>query len=272
MRRATLAWAALALAAVAHATDAADTNLWFHVGEELTYRVYWGRLRVGTCQITTEWVQQNGRRLLAIRYRTRSHKVIESLYPVDDFIESLIDPDGFRPVRFEKRLSEGRHRSHEITTFDYDRKLAIWEAPMRKRRDEIPIAADTRDLVSFLYFIRGQGLDPGTVKQYQVMTDEKVYDVWVKTGLLESVPLPGYGRIPSLRVDPEAAFNGLFMRKGKVTVWVSNDARHIVTRIVASVPVASIKVVLEDVRGPGDDFWIRMKEKKPGPEPSAGKE
>jgi len=261
--------AAAVVFAAARGAAAGDTNLWFDVGEELTYRVYWGRLRVGTCRITTEWVQENGRRLIAIRYRTRSHSIIEAVYPVDDFIESLIEPDGFQPVRFEKRLSEGRHRSHEITTFDYARNLAVWEAPLRKRREEVPIAGNTRDIVSFLYFIRGEGLEPGSVKQYQVMTDEKVYDVWVKTGLLESISLPGYGRIPSLRVDPEAAFNGLFMRKGKITVWVSNDERHIVTRIMASVPVASIKVVLEDVRGPGDDFWIRM---KPKPDAAPDKE
>ena len=50
---------------------------------------------VGTCRITTQWVEEDGRTLLAIRYRTRSNKVIAVIYPVDDKIESIVDPETF---------------------------------------------------------------------------------------------------------------------------------------------------------------------------------
>jgi hypothetical protein len=59
------------------------------------------------------------------------------------------------------------------------------------------------------------------------------------------------------RIEPEAAFNGLFMRKGKITVWVSRDDRRVCTRVDAEVPVANIHIVLDKVLGPGDDAWVK---------------
>jgi hypothetical protein len=37
---------------------------------------------------------------------------------------------------------------------------------------------------------------------------------------------------------------------------VSNDERYTICRAAASVPVASIKIMLKRVRGPGGDFWV----------------
>jgi hypothetical protein len=65
--------------------------------------------------------------------------------------------------------------------------------------------------------------------------------------------------VPSLRIDPEAAFNGLFVREGKATLWVSRDLRRILTRAKARVPFGRITVKLTDVSGAGDDFWITEK-------------
>ena len=44
-------------------------------------------------------------------------------------------------------------------------------------------------------------------------------------------------------------------------LWLSDDARYTICRATASVPVASIKIMLKTVRGPGDDFWTQPKKK-----------
>ena len=240
--------------------------LWFDVGEELIYRIYWGNLPVGTCRITTEWVEQDGRRLLAIRGRAQGNRILARIYPVNDFIESLIDPQAFLPVRLDKQISEGRYKSREITTFDHAQGTAVWRSLTRNKEQTVPIQPHTRDLVGFMYYFRSVGAKPGQVEQYQVMLDEKLYDLWLRVGLLESIHLPRYGDVPSLRVDPEAAFQGRFVRKGAMTIWASNDKRCLITRIVVSVPVGSIKIVLDQVRGPGTDFWVRMLPKEPAPD------
>ncbi|HKL21458.1 MAG TPA: hypothetical protein VJ904_06605, partial [Tichowtungia sp.] len=72
--------------------------------------------------------------------------------------------------------------------------------------------------------------------------------------------LPDYKRkIPSLRMVPEAKFDGLFVRKGKAMMWVSRDARRLLTYAKVKVPLGSVRVKLLEVKGPGDDFWMTEK-------------
>jgi hypothetical protein len=262
-RIAAAAWCCLALLlpvvaaadGTAYAPDAAAA-LPFPVGEELIYRIYWGVIPVGKTRIVSRWVEEDGRKLLAIRYRTRSNRIVAALYPVDDVIEAVIEPATFRPLRFRIALREGRHRRDETTTFDYDRLTAHWESRIKKESRDFKIESDTRDLVSFMYFMRSTKFQVGGTTRYRVMADEKIYDLSVKALGLETVNLPGFGRVESVKLEPTAAFNGLFVRKGKMTVWASRDERNLVTKIVGSVPVASIKVILSEVRGPGDDAWV----------------
>jgi hypothetical protein len=90
-----------------------------------------------------------------------------------------------------------------------------------------------------------------------MMTDEKLYEVIVEASKVDPVTLENYGRIACIKMEPKGKFNGMFVRKGRMWLWVSNDPRYAICRMVASVPVASIKVMLKRVRGPGSDFWIQ---------------
>jgi biotin synthase-related radical SAM superfamily protein len=62
-----------------------------------------------------------------------------------------------------------------------------------------------------------------------------------------------------VRIEPDAAFQGLFVRKGKLTLWVSEDERRILTRVVAVIPVANVRIHLDRVLGPGNDRWVKNK-------------
>ena len=259
MRGVRLLLVLLAVRAVtaAGAEPVAEPELWFPVGEQLVYRIYWGRIPVGISYVTTGWVEQDGRKLLRIRYRTRTNRFLSKLYPVDDTIEALIEPRSFLPVRFTKNLSEGRHRKLEVTAFDHAHTNAVWTSVLKNKTQVFAIEPDTRDLVTFTYFMRKHVSQPGSRAQYRVMADDRIYDVWLQAGAVEPVRLPVYGDVDSVRIDPEAAFEGLFVRTGKLSLWSSQDARRVMTRGVAAVPVGSVRVILVDVNGPGDDFWTQ---------------
>lgn len=233
--------------------------LWFPVGEGMVYRIYWGMIPVGEAQISTAWIRDNGRTFLEISYRARSNKVLSTLYPVDDTVQALVDPETFRPVSFVMDMKEGRTHKQEVTTFDYENGVGRWQSLLKKKEKTFAIDAETRDLVTFMYFARQKGFQPGADHRFRVMADEKVYDLSIKVKKdLEPIELPNHGTVSCLRLDPEAQFNGIFMRKGKVTVWVSNDSRRLATKVSASVPiVGSVKAVLVSVTGPGDDAWVR---------------
>ncbi len=242
----------------ARAEDAPPTNLWFAVGETLTYRISWGVIPVATSLVTTEWAEENGKKVIVIRFRTRSNDFLSKLYPVNDFLEAVIDPVTFLPCRFTKKLSEGRYKTEEVTTFDHANKKAVWTKPAENKSKEIEIDADTRDLITFMYFMRSKRFEPLATTRYRVMADEKVYDLTVKTEGIESFRVGNFGWVPCLKCEPEAQFGGLFVRKGRMWMWVSQDQRQIATKISAKVPVASITLLLSEVGGPGDDTWVKV--------------
>ncbi len=256
-----LTFALLALIWGGSAWSQTDTNYLagfnWPIGEKVTYRLYWGYIPVGTATSWTEWTEYEGKQLLAIRLRTLSNKVVEKIYPVNDTIESLVDPVTFLPVRFSKDMSEGTHKYKEFTLFDRTNKVAHWESELTGKKKQYAIEPETRDIPSLMYYLRTQSFNVGTDQHFRVQADEKVYDLWLHIQKKEKIDTLNFDNVRCIKIEPEAAFNGLFVRKGKLWIWVSDDPRCLAARIEASIPVANIKAILFKVEGPGTDFWVK---------------
>lgn len=237
---------------------AAYQNLWFPVGETLIYKVQWGVWIVAETRVTSEWLEEDGRKLIAIRVTTKTRSIMDKIFPVDDFLESVVDPETFLPLRFTKRLSEGRYRLHEITTFNHAAGTAFWRHLLKDKSEEFAIEPDTRDLLSFMYYMRSQKFELGKHYQFRVMADEKLYDLFVDAIDYETLEIGRYRRIRSLRLYPEAKFHGLFVRVGRLDVWISDDDRCLCVRAMAQAPIiGTIRLLIDRVEGPGLDFWTR---------------
>jgi hypothetical protein len=247
------ALAALARAAADPATNApADVSApaWFPVGERMTYRLYWGVIPVGQADFWSEWVEEEGVRRIALLAQAKTTAVVAKLYPVDDFIRSVVDPATFLPLRYEQRLKEGRHFRHDFVTFHHAGGQADWEARVKRRFTRVAIDRDTRDVLSLAYFLRSRGLEAGQSDHFRVLVDEKLYDLRVEGLVVENVSVAGVSA-PCLKVEPTARFGAIFVRGGRAWLWFSRDSRRICTRMVGQVPVANVKAVLTAVTGPG---------------------
>ncbi len=241
--------------------DDPPPELWFPVGEEIDYDIKWGIFKVGEATSKAEWLNVDGRRMLSLSMEAESNGIVEKLYPVKEFMQTILDPVTFLPVSFEKDSHEGRHHHHEITTFDHAARKGHWKSLLKDQQKDFDIEPDTRDLMGLMYWIRKNPIRLGETREYQVMTDEKMYDLEIKAGKKDRVALKKYGKVKCIKMEPKGKFNGMFVRKGRMWLWLSNDERYVICRVVASVPVASIKIMLRRVRGPGDDFWVKGKKK-----------
>jgi hypothetical protein len=235
-------------------------DLPFPVGEVIDYTIYWSFVPVGQARVSFEWTEENGRKLVAIRSTAKTNKVVEKLYAVNDVMESVMDPATLLPLRYTKKLSEGRYRTHEVTTFDHAARVAHFESKKSGEKKVIPIAADTRDVLSMMYFLRSQSFVNGATNEFQCMADDKLYNFAAVIGENEKVKVGAYGKVPSVKMEPLAAFDGLFIRKGRIWFWVARDRRQLATKLAASVSVGSISIELEKVSGPGADFWVKPPE------------
>ncbi len=254
------AWQAILGTVFLFCAAARAAELPFPLNERLDYRISWNGIPVAWSVATTGMVETNGMNYVSLRVETQTYPVFDVFYRVNDLHECLLDPKTLQPVRFEKNMKEGLSHYHDVTTFDYAKGAARFENLETGTVTNVPISADTRDYLSFMYFMRGQELKPKTTTTYHVLADDRVYDVLVNSENIEDIGLSNYPDVPSLRIEPEAAFNGLFVRSGKATLWVSRDMRRVLTGVKAWVPFGRITVKLYDVSGEGNDFWIREKQ------------
>lgn len=231
-------------------------ELWFPVGEVIEYDVLWGLFTVGEATASAAWTNRDGRRLLTLIVEAETNGIVDKLYPVKEYLETILDPVTFLPLSFEKRSREGRRHYDEITTFDHERLEGHWKSLTKNTEKIFPIKPDTRDLMGLMYWIRKTPIQAGETHHYEVMTDEKLYGVVVEAGKKEKVSLKRYGKVKCIKMEPKGTFDGMFVRKGRLWLWLSDDERYTICRAAASVPVASIKIMLKRVRGPGDDFWV----------------
>ena len=238
-----------------------EVNLPFPVGEVLVYEIYWGWVGVGRSVATTQWEWVDDRWCIAIRFRTRTSGVAERLYPVDDNVVTYIDGKTLRPIRFVTKLSAGGQTRDEETVFDWENMKARYTRRRGEGREddtkEYEIQDNTRDLVSFMYFMRSTEFEENAKYEYEVVVNDKLYELEVNSRGHENVNLKNYGRVRSLRMDPRASFDGVFVRRGEMVVWLADDERRILTKLEVDTPFASVKLLLRNVLGPGDDDWVK---------------
>jgi hypothetical protein len=262
-----LRWTVLAavagfLAVRPAASPAGDSGLplapWFKSGEELIYRIYWGILRVGASRIRAEWVEFKGRRLIAIRYLARTNALFDAIYPVDDFAETLLDPETFLPVRYRCVTRRWRKVYDETILFDYAAGTARAESKSDRFARDWPIAPPLRDVISFLYLLRTHPLGPSEERHSRFLGGAGPTDVRLAARGEAHVDLPLYGKTACVRIEPSANFAGFLIEGGRVMAWVSTDARRLCTRLEIRGTIADVNIVLCEVSGPGDDPWITV--------------
>ena len=265
--RADPAPAAMNAPATTNAPAAAPSgpSLWFPVGEELYYRVRWGIFPVGKCRVASAWVDHAGRRCIAIRYRVLTNALFSRIYPMDDYAESVVDPETFLPLRFEFIKARHSELAHDVVTFDHARHVARLDSRWPRASRDVPIAGDTRDIVSFMYWMRRADLPCGTDATYSVMINDGLVDLRVTTaGATNLLHHPVFGNVPCLQIQPEADLRGLLVEKGHVTLWETRDARRLAPFLTARGPLANVRVTLCHVAGPGTDAWTDLAKNRQG--------
>jgi len=235
-----------------------ELDLPFPVGERLTYIIYWGWVGVGTSVATTEWVEVEDEWRLRIQFRTTTNHVLRRIYPVDDTVEVYVHPETLRPEKFIMDLSEGRHKRQSRTDFDWEAKEAVYTRFREDRDDEketVELVDGVRDLVSFMYFMRQTPFEDGETYEFDVLSDSKIYQLTVSTHGYEQVRLRDYGRVRSLKMVPKAQFEGVFVRRGEMVVWLSDDDRRLLTKLELDTPFANVRLILREVEGPEAERW-----------------
>jgi len=256
-------FAAGLLAAASSLCNAEDAKLWFPVGEELHYKMKWGIISIGSSKVETAEVDTGGKKLIAVRYYVKTNVVFDKIYPVNDFIEVLIDPDGFVPVTYTKQVERRAPRCNETIVFHRAEGRAEWYSMCMNTNSSFAIEENTRDVISLLYYMRQFPMSEDSSISNKVIVTKNITDMVVKVGKKTKMDVAGREEVECFEVTPVTKLDDLLVEEGEVKAWVSADQRRILTRLDIDAAFGTVKTILQEVVGPGEDEWVK-KEKEDG--------
>lgn len=226
----------------------------FPVGEVLHAHLRWGVVPVGTARISSEWTDDDPP-LIRLRVHVRSNTFLDRIYRIDDTVESLVDPEAFLPIRFEKNMSEGGVKRRDVTFFDRIGGEVIWQNLLKPERKTYSAPREVRDIVSLMYALRNVPLQAGVTNQYVVAGDDGPVPVSIAIRARRDYKHERYGPIPALHIRPEVGSDGLFLGRIPRELWISADTPYVLLRLSVEAPIGQVHLILDEIEGHPSGSW-----------------
>jgi hypothetical protein len=220
----------------------------FWPGEKCEFDIKYEFIRAGqaTMEVSKSLVV-NGRPTISFVSMARSSNFIDKFFKVRDYNASQVDEQSLASVNFHQNLHEGKYAVIRNTTIDYARGKYYFERSRRgnltKREGEIrqPVS----DILAGFFHTRTLPLEPGKEYSFEVFSDEQIYPLKVSVDKdVEKVKVDA-GTFECLKVRPMIIGDAIFRAsEGKMTIWVTNDARKIPVLIRSKVAVGAFDAEL----------------------------
>jgi hypothetical protein len=224
---------------------------------KLTYEIRWSIFPVGTA--TIEYlgpVELDGKPAYKIVLSARTNSFADGFFKVRNYNASWVDPEFTRPLHYVKLQHEGDENREVVVTFDWENNTAQY-SDFGSKRDPIQIDPGSWDPLSIVYHVRA--MDLAEMEHLSVPTTDGKKTMMTEIAIWgeESVRVPA-GRFETLLVEPDTKDLGGVFKKSKnarISIWFSNDGRHIPVRMSSSVAVGSFVAELVSVEGPGSEDY-----------------
>lgn len=193
--------------------------------KKFIYHIYWTGIRAGMATMDYETTSSG----MTIRTHATSASIISLFYPVDDFAESILYPDGY-PMKYTLKTREGRYRRHKITYFEKKADGLPQKVLYQNIRDdetkEFHLDKQAYDPLSAFYAMTKMALETGQSKYIDIFDSKKLLHTEVEILRKEKIRIQS-GEFDTLLIKPLLHSEGIFRRTGDIFIWVTDDDRKL---------------------------------------------
>jgi len=168
---------------------------------------------------------------------------------VKDRYETLVDAKDFSARLSFKEIKEGKKHETQSTLFDHAQQTVKFsaqdlnnaQAPPREKsaaREE-----GSLDLISAFYFVRLQKLKEGQLIRFPVNDGGTNYWFDIVVGKHEKLKTD-CGKVKTIRLEPKLFGGKFFSKPGEMTMWVSDDNKHVPLKLIAKTPSGTVNAKL----------------------------
>lgn len=227
----------------------------FGPGERVTLKITYARLLAGRATASVEAGEVDGRPALRFVADARSQGFFAWLFRfrVDDHTSAAWDPASGCSLAIEKHLREGRAERDQRVRFDAATGIATVE-DRKIAQDRFELEPCTLDVLSAFFVTRLRGVPEHGELTLPVFDNGKRYRLAVRYLERERLNLPPpFGKqAPTIVVEPLLVEGtGLFVKEGRLKIWLSDDARRVPVRMRSKVAIGSVSADLEEYESGG---------------------
>lgn len=214
---------------------------------KLGYDVEWRLIHAGKVTIV---VRDSDSRVKDGRVKIDSAGLVSALFKVDDTYTVQYAPS-FCATGSLLDSKEGKRHRQTTVTYDRGQNLAIFvERDMLKNEVLRSIQTETphcvHDVLGGILALRGLALEPRQSAQVPMTDGRRAAQVKVEAQEREEVSTPA-GVFKTIRYEANLMNGVVYQRKGRVFVWLTDDARRLPVqiRLRLSFPIGTVTLQLE---------------------------
>lgn len=170
--------------------------------------------------------------------------------------ESQVEPNDFYALKTTKLDEQGKRvRKSEAVFFQDAKRVEFTEsdpnnAQQPPRVVTAALSGPTQDIVSAIYFLRTQALTPGQTFDIPVSDSGRVFQVPARVFEEKKQLKSVVGKVSVVRVEVDLFGQGRPVEdgKGKMSIWVTNDERHIPVKARLSHDMGQLDLTLKSIQ------------------------
>ena len=213
----------------------------FSLGEKLEYDAKFSFLNLGSMTLeVVDTLTYEGTNCYLISSVLNSSRSLRFLFSIDDTIEVYTSTEGLIPRLYRERINEGGYQRKSIVRFDTGARTVSYDDSLA-----MEIAEDTRDILSFWYYLRVIPLGVGDTVWLSVHSALENHDIMCEVTGYETVKTNA-GEFNTIVVKPQTEGKGIFGAKGGMEIWYS-EVERLPVQIKASMKFGSVLFKLREV-------------------------
>jgi len=212
----------------------------FGPGERCRFTVEYGPVKAGTATLEVlPMVRRGDRTCYHLASTAQSAPFFDSIYRVRDRIDTMVDAQRFVTYQYQKVQNEGGYHSEQKAAYEPEHGRVRYSDGAT-----MTTPPNALDVLGAFYRARIEKLTPGLSIYIPHHSDRKSFYLEVHVLRKEKVEVPA-GSFNCVVVEPLVRDAGPFKNKGGLTVWLTDDARHLPVLMKSKVPVGSVDAVLQ---------------------------
>ena len=169
-----------------------------------------------------------------------------------EHVESVVDPDPFTVLRTKKLEEQGKRAWTSEAIFDHQAHKVSWTVrdsnqTQPAQTTSVEFSEPIQDVLTVIYFLRTMRLEVGKSLDVPLSDSGRVFRFSV--AVLERKQINTVlGRVSAVRVEPSLfGENGLVRKRGTLSIWITEDSRHLPVKAQLKVDLGTFDIKLKRV-------------------------